>query len=292
MPFTSTGPSLNIKNISLGYHDAEGQDYSPLHHALVHILYCLLPITPKDWLFWHLSQCDKPLLIVYRENITDVFFDLDHTLWDFDRNSKLAFLRVFEEYEIDLDIHNFMDVYKPINFKYWKMYREGTITKQELRKGRFAEAFRAFDMGFSQEMTETLEVKYIEELPGNNHLFNGARAILKYLSAKYKMHIITNGFDEVQELKLTRSKIAQFFETVTTSEEAGAQKPNPKIFHLALDKAGIKPENGIMIGDTFEADILGAESVGMYTMYYNYRKQNIPKKYVIVNELMGIREYL
>ncbi len=227
-----------------------------------------------------------------KENITDIFFDLDHTLWDFDRNSLLAFERVFRNHNIDVDLSSFMEVYEPINFEYWKRYREERVTKDELRRGRLIDAFKEFDKAYHLDIIDTLAVSYIDELPLDNHLFDGTVEILQYLNPKYKLHIITNGFEEVQHLKLKNSGIDAFFKTVTTSEEAGVKKPNPVIFKKALDKAEITPHKSIMIGDTFEADILGAEAVGMHTLFYNYRKVVLPEKYTIVNELMEIKKYL
>ncbi|MEM7085610.1 MAG: YjjG family noncanonical pyrimidine nucleotidase [Bacteroidota bacterium] len=227
------------------------------------------------------------------KNITDIFFDLDHTLWDFDRNSKLAFHRVFAKHKIPMSVNEFIEVYEPINFQYWKMYREERIDKQGLRRGRFMDAFRPFGIEFSTEELDLLASSYIDELPKDNHLFDGAIDVLSYLSEKkYKMHIITNGFEEVQHLKLKNSKIDKFFKTVTTSEEVGVKKPNPLVFERALEKASVLAEHSMMIGDTFEADILGAEAVGMHTLFYNYRREDPPSNYRIINEIPEIKIHL
>jgi len=227
-----------------------------------------------------------------KREISDVFFDLDHTLWDFDRNSRLAFQRVFIKYQIDLEITEFLRVYEPINFNYWKLFREELVTKQELRRGRLVDTFKCFKLKFSTEYIDDLAESYIDELPLNNYLFAGTEEILNYLSKKYSLHIITNGFHKVQCLKLENSGIAKYFETVTTSEEVGLKKPNPIIFKKALEKAIVHAHNSIMIGDTFEADILGAEAVGMKTLFYNYRKVVIPSKYIVVDSLDEIKNHL
>jgi len=226
------------------------------------------------------------------KNVTDVFFDLDHTLWDFDKNSKLAFKRVFKRHAIDIALEDFIKVYEPINFNYWKLFREDKVSKIELRRGRLTKTFALFKLNFSIEKIDEFAESYIEELPGDNHLFNGAEMILDYLAEKYTLHIITNGFNDVQHLKLANSGIKKHFSTVTTSEEVGVKKPNPLIFISALQKANVKASTSIMIGDTFEADILGAENVGMKTMYYNYRKESIPKKYIVVDHLLEIKRHL
>jgi putative hydrolase of the HAD superfamily len=227
-----------------------------------------------------------------KNDITDIFFDLDHTLWDFDRNSLLAFERVFATHKINLDVLTFVKVYEPINFDYWKLYREERVNKQDLRRGRLIDAFNRFDMTFPLETIDALAVAYIDELPIDNHLFDGAVEVLSYLVEKYRLHIITNGFQEVQHLKLKNSGIHSFFHTITSSEEVGLKKPNPVIFHRALEKAKVTIENSIMIGDSFEADIQGAEAVGMKTLFYNYRNEEVPHGYLTVNKLIEIKSHL
>ncbi len=234
----------------------------------------------------------KNYIPMNKSEITDVFFDLDHTLWDFDRNSKLAFQRVFVKHKINMDVATFIKVYEPVNFDYWKLFREERVTKQELRRGRLMDTFKAFKIKLPLTIIDTLAEAYIEELPLDNHLFDGTKEILDYLSEKYILHIITNGFQEVQHLKLDNSGISAYFETVTTSEEVGLKKPNPVIFKKALEKAVTQPQRSIMIGDTFEADILGAEAVGMQTLFYNYRNDNVPSNYKFVNKLPEIKKYL
>ncbi len=227
-----------------------------------------------------------------KENITDVFFDLDHTLWDFDKNSRLAFARVFRNHGITIKLEDFVKVYEPINFQYWKLYREERITKQGLRRGRFLDSFQPFGINYTNEELDILANSYVEELPKDNHLFEGAMDVLSYLSDRYKLHIITNGFGEVQHLKLKNSNIDHFFQTVTTSEEVGVKKPNPLVFKHALQKANVQSLQSIMIGDTFEADILGAEAVGMKTLFYNYRNEIPPHNYKIINHIREIKNYL
>ncbi len=224
--------------------------------------------------------------------ITDVFFDLDHTLWDFDGNSLLAFERVFSKHRITIDVKSFVEVYEPINFNYWKLFREEKVSKKDLRRGRLIDTFNKFEMVFSITKIDALAVSYIDELPLDNHLFEGTVEILEYLVQKYSLHIITNGFQEVQLLKLKNSGIHQYFRTVTTSEEVGVKKPNPLVFETALQKAKTISTNSIMIGDTFEADILGAESVGMNTLYYNYRNEIIPNGYILIDHLLDIKSHL
>lgn len=222
-----------------------------------------------------------------------IFFDLDHTLWDFDRNSKLAFKRIFDNHGIALALDDFLKVYEPINFQYWKMYREDRIDKEGLRRGRFRDAFALFGIQYANAALDELATAYIDELPKDNYLFDGVVDLLIYLSEKqYKLHIITNGFEEVQHLKLKNSKIDTFFQSVTTSEEVGVKKPNPLVFERALSKAKATPEISMMVGDTFEADIVGAEGVGMDTLFFNYRNETLPAHYKVVDTIVDIKKHL
>ena len=224
--------------------------------------------------------------------VKDVFFDLDHTLWDFDKNSMLAFKRVFKKFNIDIEFKSFIAIYEPINLEYWKKYREEKVTKEVLRRGRLIDSFEKFNIEYSVQTIDDMADSYIEELPFDNHLFDGTLAILDYLTVRYQLHIITNGFEEVQYKKLKNSGIFHYFSTITTSEEVGLKKPNPLVFNKALEKANAIPNQSVMIGDSFEADILGAKNIGMETIFYNYRNENVPSEYNIINALSEIKSHL
>ena len=224
--------------------------------------------------------------------VKDIFFDLDHTLWDFDKNSMLAFKRVFKKFKIIIEFDAFLKIYEPINVEYWKKYREDKVSKENLRRGRLIDSFNFFDLIYTTEKIDEIADAYIQELPFDNHLFEGAVEILDYLILKYKLHIITNGFEEVQHKKLKNSGIDHYFSTVTTSEEVGLKKPNPKVFLTALNKANSLPAQSVMIGDSLEADILGANNIGMQTIFYNYRNESISKKIKSIDSLLEIKNYL
>ncbi len=224
--------------------------------------------------------------------VKDIFFDLDHTLWDFDKNSMLAFKRVFKKFKITIEFDAFLKIYEPINVEYWKKYREDKVSKENLRRGRLIDSFNFFDLIYTTEKIDEIADAYIQELPFDNHLFEGALEILDYLILKYKLHIITNGFEEVQHKKLKNSGIDHYFSTVTTSEEVGLKKPNPKVFLTALNKANSLPTQSVMIGDSLEADILGANNIGMQTIFYNYRNESISKKIKSIDSLLEIKNYL
>ncbi|MEP2936738.1 MAG: YjjG family noncanonical pyrimidine nucleotidase [Gilvibacter sp.] len=227
-----------------------------------------------------------------KNNVKHIFFDLDHTLWDFDKNSGLAFKRLFKSFNIPLGLEEFLEVYEPINLDYWRLYRNDKVTKQALRRGRLKDAFAAFGMTYDVAILDAMGVAYIDELPKDNHLFDYAMELLDYLQKDYILHIITNGFEEVQHKKLKNANIASFFTTVTTSEDAGVKKPNPYIFKLALERSGATPEQSVMIGDSFEADVLGARAQGFHTIFFNYRNQNIPNSGVTVQDLEAISCFL
>ena len=224
--------------------------------------------------------------------VKDIFFDLDHTLWDFDKNSMLAFKRVFKKFKITIEFDAFLKIYEPINVEYWKKYREDKVSKESLRRGRLIDSFNFFDLIYTTEKIDEIADAYIQELPFDNHLFEGAVEILDYLILKYKLHIITNGFEEVQHKKLKNSGIDHYFSTVTTSEEVGVKKPNSKVFLTALNKANSLPNQSFMIGDSLEADILGANNIGMETIFYNYRNESISKKIKSIDSLLEIKNYL
>ncbi|MEP0264465.1 YjjG family noncanonical pyrimidine nucleotidase [Dokdonia sp.] len=226
------------------------------------------------------------------KEITNIFFDLDHTLWDFDRNSELAFAKILEKNTIDIDLHVFLETYFPINFQYWKWYREERVTKAQLRYGRFKKTFDALKISVTDDIIDKLSEDYITHLPDHNFLFDGTIELLEYLKGKYKLHIITNGFEEVQMTKLKKSKIVSYFDTITTSEAAGVKKPNPRIFKVALQAAQATAEESMMIGDTYEADILGAERMNMKTICFNYHNLEMPDKQIVVDELLEIQNYL
>ena len=226
------------------------------------------------------------------KNITDVFFDLDHTLWDFDKNSALTFEKIFEINKIEVEINKFLDIYLPINLNYWKLYREDKVSKETLRFGRLNDAFLALEVEVNRKVIDKLSDDYIEHLSSFNHLFDNTFEILDYLNENYSLHIITNGFDEVQHKKMAKSNILHYFNTVTNSEMVGVKKPNPKIFNYALDLANTKPETSIMIGDSFEADILGAKNIGMDVIFFDINNITLDDDTKQVDNLLSLRHYL
>lgn len=224
--------------------------------------------------------------------IKDVFFDLDHTLWDFDKNSELTFETIFKRNHPTIETKVFIDKYVPINQACWKLYQYDKISHDELRYNRLKYSFEALNYTISDEEIESIAQEYIQRLPDNNHLFDGTFDVLEYLNQKYKLHIITNGFAEVQFKKLTNSNIGSYFQTITNSEMAGVKKPNPIIFEYALDLAKAKKENSIMIGDSLEADVEGALNAGFDAIFFNESKMQVEKGIKQVNHLLELKKYL
>ena len=206
--------------------------------------------------------------------IDNIFFDLDHTLWDFDKNSDLTFFKILKKNNISVDVANFLNFYHPINKKYWDMYRINKVSKADLRYNRLSETFKKLNYKINDEVINQLAIDYIDHLSDFNHLIPDTLNVLDFLKSKYKMHIITNGFKEVQKRKLEKSNLIHYFDTVTISEDVGEKKPHKLIFNHALKVANANAENSIMIGDNFNADILGALGVGMKAIYYDFHKTN------------------
>jgi putative hydrolase of the HAD superfamily len=225
-------------------------------------------------------------------NITDVFFDLDHTLWDFEKNSALAFETVFKMQDISINRTDFLSYYVPINFIYWEKYRKDEITQKELRLGRLKKTFDLLEFSIDDESILFLSEQYIHYLPKYNHLFEGTIEILEYLNLKYNLHIITNGFAEIQENKLNNSYITHYFKTITNSEIAGVKKPNFLIFEYALGLAKAKKESSIMIGDCMEADVQGALDAGLDAIFFNGNNKVVADNIKQVNHLLELKKYL
>ena len=224
--------------------------------------------------------------------IKNVFFDLDHTLWDFERNSALTFELLFNKYKLDIDINSFLKVYVPINLEYWRLYRNESISKEYLRFNRLNDAFKKLNIDVSSDLINKLSYDYIENLPKFNHLIDGAHELLLYLKKKYKLYLITNGFRNVQSNKLKNSGIGNFFLSIYDSESVGVKKPNPLIFNHDLDDSGCIARESVMIGDSFEADIQGSLSVGMNAIHYVNFGEKEHKDCVIVNNLLSIKKIL
>jgi YjjG family noncanonical pyrimidine nucleotidase len=202
-----------------------------------------------------------------------LFFDLDHTLWDFEKNSSESLEDIFHQlclpdhgvYSMELFITSFIR----INTQLWDEFDKGKIHHSYIRENRFLMVFDELGIKCPDNHLEIGEL-YLNTLPNKKHLLDGALEALDYVKGSgYKMHIVTNGFTEIQARKIVSSGISHYFENVVTFENANAKKPDPGIFAYAVQQANASPSDCIMIGDNWVADILGASHFGLDTIYYN-----------------------
>ncbi|MDY6801250.1 MAG: YjjG family noncanonical pyrimidine nucleotidase [Bacteroidota bacterium] len=220
----------------------------------------------------------------------NIYFDLDRTLWDFDSNAKETFQDIYEKHELHKifnNFDNFYNTYVKHNERLWKIYRDGNIRKSMLAFKRFAltlEEFGVKDEGLAQIIGQD----YIEISPTKKRLFPGTYETLEYLKNKYNLYIITNGFNEVQFTKIKNSKLDIFFKKIFTSENAGAQKPNAKIFEHALKSVNARKKESLMIGDDLDTDIIGAKKFGLDQVYFNPQKKKHSED--ITHEITSLKE--
>lgn len=213
------------------------------------------------------------------KDVKHIFFDLDHTLWDFEKNSSEAITELFDVFNLHEKINSlpkFLSEYQRINALYWRQYDRGEIDKQTVRYGRFYDIFSTYQIDDHKELAVKFADEYLLLAPTKKNTFPYTHEILTYLKPKYKLHLITNGFKEVQSTKMRMTNLKPYFEIIICSEDVGVNKPNPKIFITALEKAHAIASESLMIGDNFEADILGAQNVGIKTIHFNPKKE--PKK--------------
>jgi len=203
-----------------------------------------------------------------------LFFDLDHTLWDFEANSRLTLQQLYHSLDLaargvdDFDL--FHRRYSAHNEKLWDRYRKGFIKVDELRIKRMWLTLLDFKIG-DETLARTMDVQFLEGLPSRNLLFPYTLEILAYLTNKgYQLHMITNGFEKVQLSKLANSGLTGYFREVITSEGSNSIKPQKEIFEYAFQRAGALPAESIMIGDSIEADIQGAINAGIDQVYVNH----------------------
>ncbi|TXJ27189.1 MAG: noncanonical pyrimidine nucleotidase, YjjG family [Chitinophagaceae bacterium] len=225
-----------------------------------------------------------------------LFFDLDHTLWDFDANARVTLESLYEELQLkERGVHDFELFYRNYlvhNDKLWERYRKGFIRQDELRVKRMWLALLDFKIA-DDELSKAMSILFLEKLPTRTILFPHTKEILQYLKDKsYQLHLITNGFEKVQHSKLKYSGLDTFFEEVITSEGSNSLKPNKEIFDYALQKTGATINNSIMLGDTLDADIQGAINAGMDQVFVNHlgiTEMEIKPTYV-VNSLKELEQ--
>lgn len=205
-------------------------------------------------------------------SITHIFFDLDRTLWDFEANSYDELMAIWKRnglHQRGISLPDeFIKIYKKINEACWEAYRKNEITKEVLRGDRFRKTLAYYGID-DQQLAEDIGVQYIANSPQRTKLVEFSHQVLDYLSTKYELHMITNGFEEVQHIKLEKSGLDKYFGEIITSEMAGVKKPDQRIFDLAIEKSGARPGQSVYVGDDLVVDVLGAISAGWHAIYYN-----------------------
>lgn len=204
-----------------------------------------------------------------------LFFDLDKTLWDFESNSSQTLNELFIKYNLTQkgvsSSEDFIESYRMENDLLWEAYRKNLIEKEALRYDRFNKVLIRFGIDDSILCSEMAE-EYVIQAPLKTALFPYTIETLTYLHEKYSLHIITNGFEETQHIKLHQCGIKQYFQEIITSEKAEAKKPEKLIFDYSLNLVNAKREESIMIGDDLEVDLMGAKNAGIDQIYFNPQK--------------------
>lgn len=219
-----------------------------------------------------------------------IFFDLDRTLWHFDENSKNVLNEIFTKFELVRYINNvdeFIKSYEIINHNLWRQYSKSRIDKEKLRSERFYQTLLQYGAD-DNDLAIQIGDYYINYSPQQTVLLPHTMDTLDYLKNKYSLHIITNGFEEVQLIKLTNSGIMDYFNQLIFSEKVGVKKPHPLIFKKAIKNANAQFSNSIMIGDDFYADIYGSQKVGMDSVYFNFNQT--PHQHKVDKEINCLSE--
>ena len=224
------------------------------------------------------------------DKIEHIFFDLDHTLWDFEKNSALTFEYLLSKHRIAIPLDRFLEVYIPLNREYWKRYRLGEFTAEELRYVRLEDVFSRLSYTVSREQIGLLAEGYIEHLSTHPHLMEGAVEVLEYLKPRFPLHILTNGFTHIQQRKIENSGLSGYFDHVIDAEYVGVKKPDPEIFLHAEELVQAKGEAILMIGDDLEADILGAEERGWQSIHLLENEAEKPQKGPQIRSLHEIKQ--
>ena len=224
-----------------------------------------------------------------------LFFDLDRTLWDFDTNSKEAITDLFSRHllseKLDVNFESFFREYLSVNHELWSLYRMEKIDKDELRLQRFHQTFRHFGYN-NPKLALEFNDDYVSSCSSKSNLMPNTIEILDYLKPKYTLHVITNGFIEAQGVKMKNSGLNYYFNEVIISDGLGVKKPDSKIFHYAMEKAGATSAESLMIGDDYGPDIMGAKAVGMDQVFFTEKiKKDQPATFTI-SSLLELKEIL
>lgn len=201
----------------------------------------------------------------------DLFIDLDGTLWDFSNNAKTTLYEIFQLHNLKKSgvesFQIFLSTYQEINTELWDLFREGQINKDFLSIERFRKTLAKLSQ--DEQKASEMAQQYLSWSSEKTRLYPGVIETLEYLKPKYSMHILTNGFNEVQYKKIDNSGLSPYFRTIITSDNAGAKKPEKAFFDYAFLHTQANPEKTLMIGDNEEVDIAGAVNVNMDQVFVN-----------------------
>lgn len=206
----------------------------------------------------------------------NLFIDLDDTLWDFKKNSIVCLEEIYHDYKFDRfypSFKHYYDVYLPSNLNLWALYRHGKISRDKLIVERILAPIREFGVNDS-EYAIKISDDYLERTTLQTELVDGAIELLDYLKPKYKLHILSNGFTEVQFKKISNSGLNGYFDKIILSEDVGVNKPHPDIFNYALSQTSSSANQTLMIGDSFDADIVGAYNSNIDQIWFNPNCEN------------------
>jgi len=226
--------------------------------------------------------------------LKDIFFDLDRTLWDFEKNSQHALNQIYHKHQLDRHFEHFLhfhQTYKNINSDLWVKYGKKKITKEELRDARFLKTLQHHNI-HDESLAIKISDDYIDLSPRQTELFPTTIETLQALKAKnYNLHIITNGFVEVQYIKLKESNLAPYFDVIVCSEHIGFNKPDKRIFYHALEQANAQVETSLMVGDDLKVDILGANQIGMEAVLFDPHNEHKTQAFRKIQQLDELLEW-
>jgi putative hydrolase of the HAD superfamily len=222
-------------------------------------------------------------------SFSTIFFDLDETIWDYQANAEDTIIELFYSYQLEryFSLEPFKQEFFRTNGELWALFDEGKIGKTDIRTKRFAITLQRLGVD-DKTISNGLQESFMEQCPQKSKVFPNADRIIDKLSQRYDLHIITNGFEDIQHRKLASSGLEHYFGSIVTSERAGAHKPERKIFEFAMNLTDASAESSIMIGDNLVADVGGALGAGMQAVYFN--PESKPHSENLVHEVQDLSE--
>jgi YjjG family noncanonical pyrimidine nucleotidase len=228
-----------------------------------------------------------------KKNYTCVLFDLDHTLWDYEVNSRETLYELYHNHDLlskgILEFEKFHQQFRTVNAELWELYDTGKIDSHVIRNERFRKILQPFYI-FEEKLCQELSHDYLNMCPTKGNLIPDALNVLEYLDKKYKLTVVTNGFEEIQNLKLSSSRLTNYFGHVITSQKAGCKKPSKEIFQHALKMNGAECHEAIMIGDNLITDIGGARNASIDSVFFN--PDNVKHDVAVSYEIKKLNELL